>query len=306
MLVLHRVRLGWLVWRMWRLELGVLAVVAAAAVLYIEFLHDYVSVPAVVVTILGTAISFFIGFMSAHSYDRWWEARKIWGALVNDSRSFGRMVVTTLSADGVAGATVEELRGVQDRLVRRHIAYLYAVKERLRGETAREHLKHLTPDEIAQLEGRGHVPNALLEQQGRAVDAAERRGFVEVIRMAQLNDMLSRFSTSMGKAERIKLTIFPGYYYTMVRMGMWVFLIFLPMTLADLVGYWGIGFAFVLGTLFNLISRASLSLLNPFEGRPTDTPMSNIVRTIEINLLEQIGEKELPEPTQPVNGRYLL
>jgi putative membrane protein len=288
--------------RGWKDSLFVLAVVTATTALYLEFLHEYIRTSLMAVTVLGTALSFFIGFINAQAYDRWWEARKIWGTLVNDSRSFARMVLTMFDSsknrvDAVA---------IQDRLIRRHIGFLYAVKEWLRRENTREYLDYLSGQDEKRIDGLKHAGNAILKLQGEEIDRAEREGYIEVIRMAQLNDMLSRFSTSMGMAERIKLTVFPVYYATLIRLSVWAFVIVFPTALSVEVGYWAIPYTFLLGEIFQLISAAGKVLMNPFEGRSTDVPMSSIVRTIEINLLEQLGVTELPPPVEPVNGRYLL
>ena len=141
--------------------------------------------------------------------------------------------------------------------------------------------------------------------QGADIDAAERSGQLDVIRMAQFNDMLSRFSTSMGMAERIKTTVFPPHYAAMVRFSIWIFIVVFPPALSELIGYWSVFYSFVLGVIFLLVFRVGQSLLDPFDGKPGDTPMSSIVRTIEINLLEQREQTELPSPVVPVAGRYL-
>jgi putative membrane protein len=286
----------------WKASVGVLLTVSAITVLYIELLEPYLPTSLAVVTVLGTAISFFIGFINAQAYDRWWEARKIWGTFVNDSRSFARMV-TTLFARTEDPA---EVAAVQERLIRRHIAYLYAVKERLRDESTQEYLAHLSEEDRDRIREAGHPGNALLQLQGEEIDAAQRAGHIEVIRMAQLNDMLTRFSTSMGMAERIKLTVFPVYYSTLIRSSIWVFVVVFPMALSEQVGYWAILYAALLGSIFRLIYRVGAALMDPFRGAPSDTPMSSIVRTIEIDLLEHIGAKDLPPPVEPINGRYLM
>ena len=86
----------------------------------------------------------------------------------------------------------------------------------------------------------------------------------------------------------------------------WIFVLVFPAALSEEIGHWAIFFSSLLGTIFVLVYRAGQALLNPFEGTPNDTPMSSIVRTIEINMLEQIGEKNLPDPVEPINGRYLM
>jgi len=279
-----------------------LATVSATTALYLEVPHAYLNISTAVVGALGTAISFFIAFFTAQAYGRWWEARKIWGTLVNDSRSFARMVVTMF--DRSAGAA--EVAVIQERLVRRHIAYLYAVKENLRRESTKEYLAHLSAEDGDRLSGLTHPANGILQLQGEDIDAAERRGYIDVIRLAQLNDMLSRFSTSMGMAERIKTTVFPAYYAAMIRVAIWALVLVFPITLADDIGYRAIPYSFVLGAIFLLVYLTGLALLDPFEGLPSDTPMASIIRTIEINLLEQIGETDVPAPVEPVDGSYLL
>jgi putative membrane protein len=288
--------------RSWKGELLIVGTTSLSTFLYLEFLQPYVHVSVTVITGLTIAISFFIGFFTSQAYDRWWEARKIWGEFVNDSRSFGRMVTTLFrNVDGEP-----DVAEVQRRLIRRHIGYLYAVKERLRQESTQHYVEYLSDDDLSRVGSAANVGVALLQLQGEDLDAAERAGYVDIIKLAQLNDMLSRFSTSMGKAERTKTTVFPAYYASMIRVSLWFFLIVYPVALSKQVGYWAILYSVLLGMIFYLIYQAGQALLDPFEGTPHDTPMSSIVRTIEIDLLQQLGETEVPPPIQPVDGEYLM
>ena len=302
MYIRKRISIFELAVRNWKSVILIVVTVAAATLVYLELLRPYVKVSMIVVTGFSTAISFFIAFFTHQAYDRWWEARKIWGTIVNDSRSFGRMVTTLFGKDGGNS----EVTAIQDRLIRRHIAHLYVVKEQLRKESAKEYSAYLSDEDTSRVSGSSNAGNALLRLQGEDIDAAERAGHIDVIRMAQLNDMLSRFSTSMGMAERIKLTVFPAYYAAMIRVSIWVFVLVFPVALSEQIGYWAILFAALLATIFYLIFQSGQAMLYPFEGAPSDTPMSSIVRTIEINLLEQIGEKNTPAPVEPVEGRYLM
>jgi len=249
---------------------------------------------------LSTATSFFIVFFTAQAYDRWWEARKIWGSFVNDSRSFGRMAMTLF------GPAEGDVPSIQRRLVRRHIAHLYAVKERLRGESTREYAKYLSDEDATRVGDSSNVGNAILQLQGEDIDAAERAGLIDVIRLAQFDDMLNRFSTSQGMAERIKTTVFPAYYASMIRISIWLFVLIFPPTLSEEIGYKAIPISAVLGLLLYMIINIGQVMLDPFEGTPHDTPMSSIIRTIEINLLEQLGEDDIPPPLEPIKDRYLM
>ncbi len=302
MYIKKHISIAHLVAMSWKPVTGLVFAVAVVTIVYLDLLRPHVSVSMSVISGISTAISFFIAFFTAQAYDRWWEARKIWGSFVNDSRSFGRMVTTMFGKTGGAS----EIPSIQERLVRRHIAYLYAVKARLRNQGAEVYSGYLNEEDAGLIEGSSNVGNALLRLQGEEIDAAERAGHIDVIRMAQFNDMLSRFSTSQGMAERIKGTVFPAHYASMIRISIWFFVLVFPAALSEEIGHWAIFFSSLLGTIFLLVYRAGQALLDPFEGTPNDTPMSSIVRTIEINLLEQIGEKNLPDPVEPVDGRYLM
>ena len=78
------------------------------------------------------------------------------------------------------------------------------------------------------------------------------------------------------------------------------------LSLSEQIGYWSVPVVILAGTVFHLVYQTAEQLLEPFEGEPNDIPMSSIVRTLEINLLEMIGERELPPPVEPVVGRYLM
>jgi putative membrane protein len=286
----------------WQSKLLLVSAVTIVTVIYIELFHGSVTVSMVVVSGFTAAISFFIAFFTNQAYDRWWEARKIWGSFVNDSRSFGRMV-TTFPVQAEVGSGVTS---IQERLIRRHIAYLYAVKERLRLEDTREYAAYLSDEDMDRVSESSHVGNALLQLQSEDINNPDFVEQVDVIRVAQLNDMLNRFSSSMGMAERIKTTVFPPYYSAMIRVSIWAFVVVYPVALSAQVGYWAILISSLLAILFIKIFQVGQDLVDPFEGKPSDTPLSSIVRTIEINLLEQLGEKDLPSPVKPVDGRYLM
>jgi putative membrane protein len=295
----HQVDLGRFVWK--RILL-VVAIETAVVVVYRNFLHGYIASSIAVVTVLGTAISFFIGFINAQAYGRWWEARKIWGAVVNDSRSWARMVLTFIQPNGHDAARVDALKR---RLVLRHIAFLYATKEKLRGDDD-DYSEYLSDDDREDLEGQGHVPNALLTLQGRDLDRAERDKVIDVIRLNAFNNVLSLFSDELGKSERIKNTVFPPIYPTLVRSAVYIFMLVFPAALSDQVGYWAILYGSLLSLIFVLTSQSGQSLMNPFERQPMDVNIGGITRTIEINLLEQLHSEKIPEPLQAVNDLYVL
>lgn len=195
---------------------------------------------------------------------------------------------------------------LRSRLIHRHIAHLYALKERLREESTHAYLKYLSDEDGRQVNGMSSVANAILGLQGRDIVVAEREGHIDGFKLAQLNDVLNQFSMSMGRAERIKTTVFPANYSSLIRVAVWVLIPVYAISLSGHIGYWSILFASLLGMIFLMIFEVAQSMITPFENKPSDTPMSSIVRTIEINLLEELGETDIPAPLDPVDGRYLM
>lgn len=287
----------------WRVQLTLLLVVSGATLSYIHFLEEYVSLSPVLITVLGTAISFFIGFINSQAYGRWWEARKIWGALVNDSRSFCRMVLTFIDKDGMQDNTITSFK---KHLLYRHLAFLIILRDRLRDQKTGEELKYLNEHDKKELENKSHKANAILTLQGKDLNTAEKSKYLDVIRMSQINEMYNRFSDSMGKSERIKLTVFPVYYSTLISLSIWLYMLIFPMQISTVVGYWSIPLSYLVGNIFVLTYFAGQSLINPFEQKPSGIPISSITRTIEINILEQIGEADNLSPLKPIEDTYII
>jgi len=277
--------------------LGIAGVVTAVTVLYIAVLNRYVGPSTLAVTVLGIAISFFIGFINSQAYGRWNEARAVWGDLVNDSRSFARMVVSFFP---------EHEAAQRNTLVRQHIAFIYALRDELREKSTGSHLAYLDEAAAEVIRQRTHAAVAILELQGKAIHRAAKATLIDGFQMSLLNGMLAGFTDSMGHSERIKSTVFPALYLSMVHMAVWIFLLAFTVTASEESGYWAILYGTLIGTIFVLTFRVGQLLIDPFENEPTDVPMSAVARTIEIDLLEQIGEDEIPSPLEPIDGIILM
>jgi len=130
MYVSHRIGLTEFLARYWKTALFIIITICVVTTIYLELLHQYLQTSVLMVTGLSTAISFFIAFFTAQAYDRWWEARKIWGEFVNDSRSFGRVVVPDILANA-GGVTVSYFEWAQN------IQHYRWELERVNGELAK-------------------------------------------------------------------------------------------------------------------------------------------------------------------------
>lgn len=258
--------------------------------------------PPIIPTVLGPAIAFFVGFNNNQAYDRWWEARKIWGALVNDSRSWARNVLCYVIPK--EDDTQTEL--MKQQMVKRHIAFIYALKTALRPQNDITYRKYLSDEELGLIESHSNMHNAILLLQSRDVETLSQMGYVDGYRFLELNKMLVNFTDSMGMAERIKNTVFPTIYIFFTRVFIWLFTIMITMVCSREIGLWSILMGSVVGSVFHITHFNGQSLMDPFSTLTTSMPLNQISRTIEINLLEMLGEKDIPAPVKPINNEYVM
>jgi len=302
MLIVQNIRLSRILRNTWQVDI-IMIVSCTAAYLVREFLiKHHFEIPAIIPTVLGTAIAFFVGFNNNQSYDRWWEARKIWGALVNDSRSWARSVTTYLPSDKV----FKDSKLVQDRMVRRHIAFLYALKANLRGAVDETYSQYLDKEDIEEISKQTNVPNAILTIQSRALQDLSNEGLIDGFRFIEMNQLLVKFSDEMGMSERIKNTIFPTTYNYFTKVFIWLFVVSLTLVISQSAGVWSIFLGWLVGFVYVSTQINGMSLVNPFENNSSAIPLNQITRTIEINLLEMIGSEKIPKPVRPINQEYIL
>jgi len=273
------------------------------------FFNDYVlstlfDVPSFIPMLLGTALAFFIGFNNNQAYDRWWEARKIWGALVNDSRSWTRQVLYYTRPSGQLNEA--ELDAFRKKLIMRHLAFVYALKESLRGSSAKVYRDFLGAEDIDALEHETNRANALLSLQARDTDELYRRGAIDGYKFLEFNRMITNFCDEMGQSERIRNTIFPTTYSYYCRFFIWIFIICVTLVTADMINLWAIGAGTLVGYVFLTIHTIGQALLNPFDYIPTGIPLDQISRTIEINLLQAIHHPEIPDPIRNQDNEYVM
>ena len=304
MLITPYVRLTSIIKGTWKNFLLDLCVCVAA-----YFFNDYVlrplfDVPPIIPTLLGTALAFFIGFNNNQAYDRWWEARKIWGAIVNDSRSWTRQLMHyTQPSEQLSMSELEDFR---KRLVMRHLAFVYALKESLRGSSAKVYRDFLSEEDINIVELETNLPNALLSLQSRDTEELYRRGAIDGYKFLEFNRMITNFCDEMGQSERIRNTIFPTTYSYYSRFFIWIFIICITLVTSDLINLWAIGAGTLVGYVFLTIHTIGQALLNPFDYIPTGIPLDQISRTIEINLLEAIHHPTIPDPIKNQDNEYVM
>ena len=260
----------------------------------------YVTIPEVAVTVLGAALSILLAFRTNSAYARWWEARTIWGSLVNNSRSLARQVISfPRSANG--GASAAQL--FSQTFVYRQIAFTHALRCALRKEPPWEEIRPiLGAQDLEALRRAQNVPAAILQKMGEQLSEAAGQKVVSEIELHRIDQTLSDLSNILGGCERIKNTPLPRQYDYYPELLIKVYCTVLPFIIVDEVGLLTPVVTLVVGSAFLVLNRIGKNLEDPFENAPYDVPMTALSRTIEINLRQALGEREVPPPVTPVGG----
>ncbi len=246
---------------------------------------------------MGTVISLLLAFKSNQAYDRWWEARNIWGAIVNDSRSFARQV-NTFILDQFKDNEVpdKEIYFFKEKLIKRQIAWCYALNKHLRGQDNREFIeKYLNRKDIIHLKNYNNAPMAILELQGYDIQQAYQNGWINQFQQVELEKTLTRLCDAMGKCERIKNTVFPVTYSVYIHFSLIVFFMLIPFAMTEFISYLTVPAMVTIAAAFFLVEKMAVHLQDPFENKPTDTPMTAICFNIERDLKQMINDHSIVE-----------
>jgi len=261
-------------------------------VLFVVFNQAWVSVDALPMPLIGTAVAVLVTIRNNIAYARWWEARQLWGGVVNNSRTLARQA--RLYLPGAAAATV---------LVRLQVAYGHALRCHLRKQEPWTRIADfVAPEILARLRQSSNVPEALLGEIANHLAALGRAGTLDTVALAAFDTTLAALANMQGGVERIKNTPLSRQYSVFPNIFLHVFCLLLPLAMvADLRLGTPLGSALV-GLLFLLLDRVGADLENPFENSIHDVPLTAITRTIEINLREGLGQTDLPPPLKPRKG----
>jgi putative membrane protein len=328
-------------------------------VLELKWLHA----PWLPLGVLGTAVAFIIGFKNNASYDRLWEARKIWGGIVNASRSWTIMVKDFISNDYVMADLPDlEIKTIKKELVYRHIAWLTALRYQLREDrpwemhlkkkrsnlefiaakyrireeeiTLEEKLKkYLSESDYAEVIAKGNRSSQILGIQSRRLKELMDQGLIEDFRHMKMANMLVELYTLQGQCERIKNFPYPRQFATLNYWFVWIFILFLPYGLMEEFESFGekifllldqhaeqtsavhvmqeymakhfvwftVPFSALLSWVYHTMEMIGENTENPFEGGPNDVPITDLSRSIEIDIRQLIDDTDIPEPYVWIN-----
>ncbi|MEL6652841.1 MAG: bestrophin family ion channel [Bacteroidota bacterium] len=302
-----------------------------------------VSIPWLPLSVIGTAVAFYVGFKNNQAYSRLWEARKIWGAIVNSSRAWGSTIKAFVDGHfSQLSISQEEVHGIHQTLIYRHIAWLYSLRSQLLIPTSWEHIssrnahmrrytearakrfglglfgddptvehlqKYLPESEYERLINYKNTATQIIDQQAQHLKELHHQGLIDDFRHMELQKILYDFYVHQGKCERIKKFPLPRQYGSASFIFVGIFIFLLPFGMVSEFqklgagGAWlAIPFSVLVGWVYLFMELVGDYSENPFEGLGNDIPMLALSRTIEIDLLEMLGETELPEGIKAKRG----
>ena len=245
-------------------------------------------------SLIGLTLAIFLGFRNSTSYARYWEARTLWGAVLNETRSLVRQALTLTSDPSHARP-----------LALRLIAFVHALRHQLRGSDAQADLARLlTPAEAARVAAARYRPAVLLLMAGEWVGDRLRARQIEPALAQAMELPLGRLSEALGGCERIAGTPIPFTYAVIIHRTIYCYCLLLPFGLVDSIGAMTpVIVAFIAYTFFALEALGA-EIEDPFGTAPNDLALNAMSRTIENTLREMLGE---PVPaTDPPPVDFLL
>ncbi|MBD2699364.1 multidrug transporter [Spirosoma sp. BT702] len=307
---------------------------AIPTVLYQVLGWKWLAIPWVPIAMIGTAAAFIVGFKNNATYGRLWEARQIYGGIVNLSRTWGIMVKDFVRNTN-GSTSPQDLQSIHQQLILRHIAWLTALRFQLREERTWENTHQIYNEEyqrfykipekesslaeelkpllwvqeseyvLSKKNRAVHLISLQSKQLGELVD----EGLLTDLRHVEMAQMLKDLYDQQGKCERIKNFPYPRQFASINLFFIRLFVMLVPFGLlqefAKLGGHFvwlTIPFSVLVSWVFNSMERVGESTENPFEGGPNDVPITSMSRGIEIDLREMLDQPEIPSALQPVNN----
>ncbi|HEX8462073.1 MAG TPA: bestrophin family ion channel [Segetibacter sp.] len=293
--------------------------------------YTSIAIPFAPIGLIGTAVAFYVGFKNNSSYERLWEARKIWGAIVNLSRTFAVFILDYMQPGN--GMNHDALKEHQRIMIYRHLAYINSLRIELRSRKVWEdkndpfmqivredtpfdiqnHLEEikqfLHDDEAEILYNKSSTSTHILRKQSEHIVHMVDTGCIDTLKQIELGNIIKDLYDQQGACERIKNYPFPRQYAFFSELFVWLLAIVLPFGLVGELDKLGASFVWLtiplsvlISWIFNVMEIIGDKSENPFEKGVNDIPMSAICRNIEIDLREMLGEKEIPEKIHPVNN----
>jgi putative membrane protein len=295
--------------RYMRTELLVSAVASVSVfILYYNRYIEHVMLPFSIAAILGSALAIFLAFRNNNSYSRWWEARTIWGGIINSSRIFARQLIANAdNAVQTGKATEAQVEAYKKEMIHRQIAFAHALRVQLRHQNNFQSMRHLLEEEeFNAIMDKQNPANYLLLIQGKRIKEGMKAEILGAFDNISLEPTLAAFNNHQGSCERIKNTPLLRHYHFFTKLFLMVFMIVLPFSLINDFSKMGmpglmVPVSILIAFVFGVMGKVGEVNEDPFENRITDLPMTAMCNTIERDLKEMLGEP-MPDKIVPEKG----
>ena len=251
------------------------AAVVAGLYDYGPAIFDNLAISATAHTMIGTSLGLLLVFRTNSSYDRFWEGRKQWGSIVNETRNLARQAETWFAAD----------RELANRVIRWTIAFPFATMHRLRAADdiglARQ---GLPADEVLSAEQSGHVPLAVGRKLTSLMHDAQQRGLIDAMQLRSLDHNVQSLIDYCGACERIRSTPAPFGYVVHLRRALIIYCMTLPLALVRDYGWTSVLATLVIAYILFGIEEIGVEIEHPFDLTINDLPLEDICNTIDQNL----------------------
>jgi putative membrane protein len=278
---------SWTMQRVLRSTLLVAGVTGVLCVLFLEFIpHVKIGLDASIFSLLGVVLSILLSFRTTTAYDRWWDGRKNWGELVNNSRNIAIYVHSSFPTSDVKS---------RHYIATRIANFSIALKEHLRNGVKHEELINLSPEDLEKYRSKSHLPSHITLEITQRIQDAYKAG--EITNEDHLNIKLhtQELMNIAGACERIKKTPIPFSYNVYLKLFITLYAIFLPFALIPLFGYWSVLMvAFVFFAFIGLELMAE-EIEDPFGLDCNDLPTGDIAHTIKNNVFEILEARHIHE-----------
>ena len=278
----------------------ILLFILSSLIVYLKgtFYHYKVPLNPAPFTIFGLALALFLGFRNNASYDRFWEGRKLWGALLNDTRSLARQAITLTNND-LQSTEIHEF-------VQMLIVFTYCLKHQLRKTDPQEDIQaRLDSGHIEKLKNAHYKPIVMMREMGIWIKHAKHNGLIDSISQTAMDANLNKLSDIVGGCERIASTPIPYTYQVLLHRTVYLYCFLLPFGLVDSLGWLTPMITSFIAYTFVAFEAIADELEEPFGTEPSDLPLNAMSMMIERTLLE-IAEKPIPTHISASPEGYII
>lgn len=257
------------------------------AVYLVHSLVRPIGVPSTVHALVGVALGLLLVFRTNASYDRFWEGRKAWGSIVNDSRNLARAV----------SGLLEDRPALVTNVLRWVAVYPHACMRTLRGEKGLGPAAAALPAaQVACVLGAGHLPLAVASRISRLLGEARGTGLFAERAAIAIDGMVRGLIDDIGVCERIRKTPLPFAYVVHLRRALLLYCVTLPFTLVGAYGWTSVIFTLLITYILFGIDEIGVEIENPFGTDPNDLPLEEICAVVESDVLSLLpaGSPVLP------------